>query len=258
MTRTFAICNQKGGVGKTTTAINLSAALAATGKRVLLADLDPQGNATTGCGLRKAEQEPNCADVLLYDAPLATASIALEAFGFDMLPANEALTRAEVQLLEMERREARLRKALHGNGYDCILLDCPPALNILTVNALVAADQVLVPVQCEFFALEGLDALLDTVARIAQHANPGLAVAGILRTMYDSRNNLMRDVSEHLLERFGTQVYRTVIPRNVVLAEAPSHGQPVLNYSARCAGASSYLMLAGELLRREETAEGST
>ena len=257
MTRTFAICNQKGGVGKTTTAISLSAALAATGKRVLLVDLDPQGNATTGCGLRKAEQEPSCADVLLYDVPATEARVTLEEFRFDMLPANESLTQAEVRLLELENRESRLRQALQAGGDDYVLLDCPPALNILTVNALVAADQVLVPVQCEFFALEGLDALLDTIARVAQHANPKLALAGILRTMYDSRNNLMRDVSEHLTERFGRQVYRTVIPRNVVLAEAPSHGKPVMNYNARCAGASAYLMLAGELLRREEAGGGA-
>ncbi len=254
MTRTFALCNQKGGVGKTTTAVNLAASLAATGKRVLLIDLDPQGNATTGCGLHKNSVEQSTAEVLLFGTPLAEACVPLSSSNFDILPANSSLTRAEIQLLDEARRESRLREALQDCAYDYVLVDCPPALNILTVNALVAADQIIVPVQCEFFALEGLDALLETIQRVAQQANPHLSIAGILRTMYDARNNLMRDVSEHLLERFADQVYRTIIPRNIVLAEAPSHGKPVSSYSPHCLGATAYLRLAGEILRREKAA----
>ena len=254
MTRVLAVCNQKGGVGKTTTAVNLAATLARARRRVLLVDLDPQGNATTGCGLRKAALERTVADVLLGEADAASVRVDAAHGGFALLPGGPDLTAAELALLGRERREYRLREALAGLGDDYVLIDCPPALNILAVNALVAADAVLVPTQCEYYALEGLDALLATVERIGRTANPGLRLAGVLRTMYDTRNNLAREVSETLCGHFGDRVFRTVIPRNVTLAEAPSHGMPVTVYRAASPGATAYLMLAGELLRREEAA----
>ncbi len=251
MTRVFAICNQKGGVGKTTTAINLAAALASAGKKSLLVDLDPQGNATTGCGLNKGELALSCADTLLGEASVDEARAGVPEGGFDVLPAKPDLTGVEVRLMAEDRREYRLREALAVGADDYVLIDCPPSLNILTINALVAADRVIVPTQCEFYALEGLSALLDTIAQVSRRANSRLAIAGILRTMYDSRNKLSREVSESLLEHFGEQVYRTMIPRNVTLAEAPSHGRPVSAYDPSSRGAVSYLMLAGEILRRE-------
>ena len=254
MTRVLAVCNQKGGVGKTTTAVNLAATLARAKRTVLLVDLDPQGNATTGCGLQKAELERGAAEVLLGDAALAEARADAARGGFAVLPGGPDLTAAELGLLGRERREHRLREALAGAGDDYVLIDCPPALNILTVNALAAADAALVPTQCEYYALEGLDSLLATIRRIGETANPGLRLAGVLRTMYDTRNNLAREVSETLCRRLGDRVFRTVIPRNVTLAEAPSHGMPVTAYRAASPGATAYLMLAGELLRREEAA----
>ena len=257
MTRVFAVCNQKGGVGKTTTAINLAASLASAGKKVLLADMDPQGNATTGCGLNKNELAQSCTDVLLGNVPVAEVRVPAPYGGFDTLPADPDLTEAEVRLVMEDRREYRLREALEGSTDDYILIDCPPSLNILTINALVAADQVIVPAQCEFYALEGLSALLDTIARVSRQANQKLAIAGILRTMYDSRNKLSHEVSEALLEHFGEQVYRTMIPRNVTLAEAPSHGRPVSSYDPSSRGAVAYLMLAGEVLRRESSEFGA-
>ena len=257
MTQAFAICNQKGGVGKTTTAINLAASLTSAGKKVLLVDVDPQGNATTGCGLNKNELAQSCTDVLLGNAAVAKVRTPAPYGGFDMLPADPDLTEAEVRLVMEDRREYRLREALEGSTDDYILIDCPPSLNILTINALVAADRVIVPTQCEFYALEGLSALLDTIARISQQANQKLAIAGILRTMYDSRNKLSHEVSEALLEHFGEQVYRTMIPRNVTLAEAPSHGRPVSSYDPSSRGAVAYLMLAGEILRREGSEPGA-
>ena len=209
MTQVFAICNQKGGVGKTTTAINLAASLTAAGKKVLLVDVDPQGNATTGCGLNKNDLAQSCTDMLLGGASVSEVRTPAPDGGFDVLPAGPDLTEAEVSLVVEDRREYRLREALAGSTDDYILIDCPPSLNILTINALVAADRVIVPTQCEFYALEGLSALLDTLVRISQQANQKLAIAGILRTMYDSRNKLSHEVSEALLEHFGEQVYRT-------------------------------------------------
>ena len=256
MTQAFAICNQKGGVGKTTTAINLAASLTTAGKKVLLVDADPQGNATTGCGLNKNELEKSCTDVLLGNVPVAEVRTPVPYGGFDMLPASHDLTEAEVRLVTEDNREYRLREALADSTDDHILIDCPPSLNILTINALVAAGRVIVPTQCEFYALEGLSALLDTIARVSQQANQKLAIAGILRTMYDSRNKLSHEVSEALLEHFGEQVYRTMIPRNVTLAEAPSHGRPVSSYDPSSRGAVAYLMLAGEILRRESSESG--
>lgn len=253
MSRVFAVCNQKGGVGKTTTAINLAASLAAAEKKVLLVDTDPQGNATTGCGLNKNELERGCADVLLDGVSVAEARMAPAHGGFDLLPGGSGLTEAEVRLVSEDRREYRLREALEGVADDYVLVDCPPSLNILTINALVVADRVIVPTQCEFYALEGLRALLDTIARVSRQANRKLAIAGILRTMYDPRNKLSHEVSEALLEHFGEQVYRTMIPRNVTLAEAPSHGRPVSSYEPSSRGAVAYLMLAGEILRRERS-----
>ena len=257
MTQVLAICNQKGGVGKTTTAINLAASLTAAGKKVLLVDVDPQGNATTGCGLNKNDLAQSCTDVLLSGAAVSEVRTLAPDGGFDVLPADPDLTEAEVSLVVEDRREYRLREALADSADDYILIDCPPSLNILTINALVAADRVIVPTQCEFYALEGLSALLDTLARISQQANRKLAIAGILRTMYDSRNKLSHEVSEALLEHFGEQVYRTMIPRNVTLAEAPSHGRPVSSYDPSSRGAVAYLMLAGEILRRESSELGA-
>jgi chromosome partitioning protein len=253
MSKTITIANQKGGVGKTTTTVNLAAALAATKRRVLLVDMDPQGNATMGSGVDKNSLGISVCDVLLGDSTVAETRISLPEVGFDILPANADLTAAEVQLMNRIGREKQLALALVPilNEYDYILIDCPPSLNMLTVNALVAANGVVIPMQCEYYALEGLSSLLDTIDQIRISVNPDIKLEGLLRTMYDPRNNLANDVSAELVEHFGDQVYRTVIPRNVRLAEAPSYGQPILQYEKSSRGSLAYLALAGEVLRRD-------
>lgn len=259
MATVFAIANQKGGVGKTTTSVNLAASLAATRRRVLLLDLDPQGNATMGSGVDKRTLERSSYDVLMGQSTLSEALVKPTESGYDLLPANGDLTGAEVGLLEELGRELRLKNALATvrDQYDFIIIDCPPAVSMLTVNSLVAADAVIVPTQCEYYALEGISALLQTIEKIRKFLNPTLHVDGFLRTMFDPRNNLANQVSQQLLQHFGDKVYRSIIPRNVRLAEAPSHGLPALRYDKSSAGAVAYLALAGELLRREEAARGA-
>src|ERR1700734_855213 len=255
MKRVIAIANQKGGVGKTTTAVNLAASLAATKRRVLLIDCDPQGNATMGCGVDKSQLVQGTCEVLLGEVDIRSALVAIEPAGFTLLPSNQDLTVAEVRWLTLiAGRERRLRSALKAirEEFDTILIDCPPALNLLTVNALVAADSVLIPMQCEYYALEGLSALLATIEQIKAAANPELAIEGILRTMFDPRNNLANEVSAQLITHFGEKVFRTIIPRNIRLAEAPSFGKPVLFHDKESRGALSYLAFAGEMIRREE------
>jgi chromosome partitioning protein len=254
VTRIIAVANQKGGVGKTTTSVNLSASLALSGSKVLLIDLDPQGNATMGSGVDKAELEVSIYDWLMEDAPLASV-VHRCASGYELVPSNTDLTAAEVELLSEAQREQRLRQRL-GNvaeRFDYVLIDCPPSLNILTLNALIAADSVLIPMQCEYYALEGLTALLETVDRVREQANPELAIEGLLRTMYDPRNSLTRDVSRQLIQYFGDRVFRTVIPRNVRLAEAPSHGLPAILYDRQSRGAVAYMALAGEIGRKHKS-----
>lgn len=253
MGRIICIANQKGGVGKTTTTVNLAAALAAMRKKVLLVDLDPQGNATMGSGVDKHNLEKSCYDVLLGEATAREGIVPGAEDQFSVLPANSDLTAAEVALMNAPLKEKRLSLALQPvrNEFDYLLIDCPPSLNMLTVNALVAADSVLVPLQTEYYALEGLSALLSTVSQIKSVSNPKLALEGILRTMHDPRNNLANEVSGQLIAHFGDKVYRTVIPRNVRVAEAPSHGLPVLMYDKSSRGAISYMALASELSRRQ-------
>jgi len=257
-TRILAIANQKGGVGKTTTCVNLAASLAATKNKVLLVDLDPQGNATMGCGIDKYELESSVYDVLVDGMSVAQVRQFSESGNFDVLPANEDLTAAEVELLNTDNKERRLADALQdlSSPYDFVLIDCPPSLNMLTLNGLVAADGVLIPMQCEYYALEGLSALMNTVRRVAETVNPKLKVEGLIRTMYDPRNSLTTDVSAQLSQHFGDRLYRTVIPRNVRLAEAPSFGVPAMVYDEKSRGAVAYLALAGEILRRIEHEEG--
>jgi chromosome partitioning protein len=254
MHRVLAITNQKGGVGKTTTSVNLAASLAATKRRVLLLDVDPQGNATMGCGVDKRTVERTTTDVLLGDVDAASALLTLEYANFKLMPSNQDLVAAEVELMGKPGCESRLRTALEPilDQFDVVLIDCPPALNMLTVNALVAADAVLIPMQCEYYALEGLTALVNTIEQIKAGPNPQLEIGGILRTMFDPRNNLANEVSAQLIEHFQDKVYRTIIPRNVRLAEAPSHGKPALHYDRESRGALAYLALAGEMIRRDE------
>ena len=252
MARIIAIANQKGGVGKTTTCVNLASALADMNYRTLLIDLDPQGNASVGCGIKTRELDISALDVLQDECDIPTAMIQLTKLGFDVLPSNSDLTAAEVSLLQVDGREYRLKIALEqvAHQYAWIIIDCPPSLNMLTLNALTAANSVLIPMQCEYYALEGLASLLETIEQVRSSVNPGLDIEGLLRTMYDGRNNLSGAVSEQLLEHFGERVYRTLIPRNVRVAEAPSHGLPVLRYAPASRGALAYLGLAGEMLRR--------
>ncbi|EGQ9395865.1 protein involved in partition [Vibrio cholerae] len=254
MGKIVAIANQKGGVGKTTTCINLAASMAATKRKVLVVDLDPQGNATMASGVDKYQVDSTAYELLVEDAPFDQVVCCKTTGHYDLIAANGDVTAAEIKLMEVFAREVRLKNALASvrDNYDFIFIDCPPSLNLLTINAMAAADSVLVPMQCEYFALEGLTALMDTISKLAAVVNDNLKIEGILRTMYDPRNRLANEVSDQLKKHFGSKVYRTVIPRNVRLAEAPSHGKPAMYYDKQSAGAKAYLALAGEMLRREE------
>jgi chromosome partitioning protein len=254
--KVLAIANQKGGVGKTTTSVNLAASLKVTRKKVLLIDIDPQGNATMGSGVDKATLEYTVCDLLTDTAEMADVLQTLDEADYDILPSNGDLVAAEVQLMNVENREMKLRSIINSvrDNYDFIVIDCPPSLNMLTINALVAADGVVIPMQCEYYALEGLSALMDTIRAIKDHLNPDLKIEGILRTMYDPRNKLTSEVNVQLFSHFGDAVYRTVVPRNVRLAEAPSYGKPIIKYDRKSRGAIAYLALAGEMLRRHDEA----
>ena len=252
MGRVIAIANQKGGVGKTTTAINLAASLAHSSRKVLLVDCDPQANSTSGLGLRLDSARPNLYDLLVGDHQAAGIRVSTEVNNLTVIPASRDLVGANIELVDAEGRETRLRDKIDTirNDYHFVLLDCPPALDLLTLNGLIASDSVLIPIQCEYFALEGISALLESIDRVKQHLNPTLAIEGVLLTMYDERTTLTRQVASDLKEFFREDLFSTVIPRNVRLAEAPSHGRPILHYDPRSKGAESYLNLAKELLSR--------
>lgn len=254
MGRIISIANQKGGVGKTTTCVNLAASLAATQRKVLVIDLDPQGNATMASGVDKYQVDATAYDLLVEEVPFEQVVVKDTSGGYDLISANGDVTAAEIKLMEVFAREIRLRTALAPvrEKYDFIFIDCPPALNLLTINAMAASDSVLVPMQCEYFALEGLTALMDTISKLSAVVNADLKIEGLLRTMFDPRNRLSNEVSDQLKKHFGEKVYRTVIPRNVRLAEAPSHGLPAMYYDKYSAGAKAYLALAGEIIRRSE------